>query len=149
MKTALAQDSIQLEKIQIKESRDLIDTFILKSSEILQLKKEYLFEKEDLSSEIIFRAVIPKDSVFEFYPKIKIKKGAKNTNTKLSIKCLLLDESSKAIVEPAMEIEEDNVKAGHGASIGYISDSDLYYLRSRGINKKEAIDLIIEAFIIN
>jgi Fe-S cluster assembly protein SufD len=46
-----------------------------------------------------------------------------------------------------MEILEDEVKGGHGATIGMIDENQIWYLMSRGITKKEAEKILIEAFV--
>ena len=43
---------------------------------------------------------------------------------------------------PVLEIEENEVKANHGSSIGMIDEETLFYLTSRGINEKDARDLV-------
>ena len=45
-----------------------------------------------------------------------------------------------------MEIEADDVKAGHAATIGKVDNDMLFYLQSRGIDKKEAEQLLIAGF---
>ena len=49
--------------------------------------------------------------------------------------------------KPELRIFADDVKCSHGSTIGPVDESALYYLRSRGINKKEAMKMIISSFI--
>ena len=49
--------------------------------------------------------------------------------------------------KPELEILEDDVKCKHGASFGEIDNNSIFYMQSRGIKKKDAIILLIHAFI--
>ena len=71
-----------------------------------------------------------------------IKKGAKKSVVNQSSKILLFDKESKGINNPILEIEENDVKANHGSSIGMIDEETLFYLTSRGIEEKDARNLV-------
>ena len=71
-----------------------------------------------------------------------IKKGAKKSVVNQSSKILLFDKESIGINNPILEIEENDVKANHGSSIGKIDDETMFYLCSRGLSKVEATNLI-------
>ena len=59
--------------------------------------------------------------------------------------------SSRATInsKPQLEIFADDVKCSHGCTIGQLDDEALFYLRSRGIPKKEATALLMYAFANN
>ena len=78
---------------------------------------------------------------------VRIEKEAQNTDSFLSMKILLLDKISGAIAEPELEILANKVKASHAASVGKMDDEQLFYLKSRGIEEKEAINIIINGFL--
>jgi Fe-S cluster assembly scaffold protein SufB len=78
---------------------------------------------------------------------VKIAEGASQSDSFLSMKLLLLDDKSSAVAEPELEIENNEVKASHSASVGRIDEEQLYYLETRGINKLEAENLIIKGFL--
>ncbi|KKS65252.1 MAG: FeS assembly protein sufD [candidate division WWE3 bacterium GW2011_GWB1_42_6] len=78
--------------------------------------------------------------------KIIIAKKAFQTNSYLNNKTLVIGEGTKNITRPILEIEADDVKASHGATTGRVRESDVYYLRSRGLTKKEAEEIIVEGF---
>ena len=60
---------------------------------------------------------------------------------------LLLSDDATIDTKPHLEIETDEVKASHGATIGAVDDAALFYLRSRGIPEAEARDLLTFAFV--
>ena len=72
-----------------------------------------------------------------------IEKGNKESNTHQILK-VLSDQNAKVKGEPGLFIDEFDVTASHGNSIGQIDQRSLYYLQSRGIDKKKARWMIIE-----
>ncbi len=77
---------------------------------------------------------------------IKIGKNARGTNSYLSNHILKLSEHAIANSIPALEIDNNEVKASHGATVGQVDDEQLFYLRSRGLSKEEAESLIVDGF---
>lgn len=76
---------------------------------------------------------------------IHIAKGAKNADGYFSSKVLLFDDAKGRSV-PSLEIDENELKAGHASTIGRPDEEQLFYLRSRGLSEKEAEKLIITGF---
>lgn len=93
----------------------------------------------------ILRAVFLNSSSFSNDGMIRIKKGAKNTNAYFDSKVLLFDNARGRSV-PSLEIDENEVKAGHGSTIGRPDENQVLYLRSRGISELAAERLIISGF---
>lgn len=77
---------------------------------------------------------------------IKVSPNALKTDGQMSNNTLLLGEKSEIDTKPQLEIYADDVKCGHGATVGRIDDEQLFYLRSRGIDGKAAKHMIIIAF---
>ena len=77
----------------------------------------------------------------------KIEKGMKNANAFQTLKGIILSDQAVCEVNPMLLIDEFDVKAGHGATIGKIEADQLYYLMSRGLTKKEAEKLIIHGYL--
>lgn len=69
---------------------------------------------------------------------------ATNSNTEQHLKHTMMKEGAKIFSKPNLEISNPNVTAGHGNSIGTISDEDLQYLAFRGINPQTANLLIVK-----
>lgn len=76
---------------------------------------------------------------------IRIQKGAKNTDGFFQSKILLFDDAKGRSV-PSLEIDENEVKAGHGSTIGRPDENQLSYLRSRGLTENDAEALIVSGF---
>ncbi len=78
---------------------------------------------------------------------LKVSRGA--TGVKASVKCdaLMLNEESRSDTYPTMEIAEEDVSVAHEATVGKISDDQLFYLMSRGISESDATAMIVQGFI--
>ena len=59
----------------------------------------------------------------------------------------MLNDNCSFFSKPELRIFADDVKCSHGSTIGPVDESALYYLRSRGISKNEAMKMIISSFI--
>ncbi len=78
---------------------------------------------------------------------IKIREGSDGVDDFLEMRILLLDDQSTATAKPKLEIEANQVKASHAATVGQIDPEQLFYLKSRGINQVEAEKLIVDGFL--
>lgn len=77
----------------------------------------------------------------------KIEHGASKSNAEQESRVLMLSEKARGDANPILLIDEDDVMAGHAASVGRVDPVQLYYLMSRGIKKMEAERLIIHGFL--
>ncbi|MEK4146688.1 Fe-S cluster assembly protein SufD [Robertmurraya sp. FSL W8-0741] len=77
----------------------------------------------------------------------KIEHGATKSNAEQESRVLMLSEGARGDANPILLIDEDDVTAGHAASVGRVDPLQLYYLMSRGISKMEAERLIIHGFL--
>lgn len=73
--------------------------------------------------------------------------GASKSNGVQTERVLMLSEKARGDANPILLIDEDDVMAGHAASVGRVDDVQLYYLMSRGLSRKEAERLIIHGFL--
>ena len=76
-----------------------------------------------------------------------IVKGATGSNAYQSSRMLTLSLDAKADANPMLLIDENDVMAGHGASLGRIDEEQLYYLQSRGLTRKESSRLLVHGFL--
>ncbi|WP_404454017.1 Fe-S cluster assembly protein SufD [Virgibacillus necropolis] len=77
----------------------------------------------------------------------KIEHGASKSNAEQESRVLMLSDKSRGDANPILLIDEDDVTAGHAASVGRVDPIQLYYLMSRGITQQEAERLIIHGFL--
>lgn len=131
-----------------KKLETRITSLRIKMGESKVLNNVWLFEKSGETGEILIKAVVEDGGSFEAKGMLKIAKGIKDVNVFLRYRVLLLGASSRAIVEPQLEIESNEIKAGHAASIGRVDEEQVFYLMSRGMSRKKAIELIVETFLL-
>ncbi len=116
--------------------------------------KEMKFSFETISRHIVpetkasyrIRAAMFDRSLVDYKGNLIITKPAQLTDTYLSHDTLLLSDYARAKTVPALEIEADDVKAGHAATIGKVDEELMFYLLSRGIESKEAGQMLINGF---
>ncbi|WP_223591953.1 Fe-S cluster assembly protein SufD [Neobacillus bataviensis] len=96
----------------------------------------------------ILKHGVMKDSASSIFNGIgKIEHGASKSNAEQESRVLMLSEKARGDANPILLIDEDDVTAGHAASVGRVDPIQLYYLMSRGIPKKEAERLVIHGFL--
>lgn len=98
-------------------------------------------------SDQFYRSVLDDRARAVFQGKVLVEKGAHDTDAQQLSNALLLSESAEMDTKPELEIYDDDVKCGHGATIGQLDDEALFYMRTRGIGKDEARAILIRAFV--
>jgi Fe-S cluster assembly protein SufD len=125
----------------------LLGAFFLTNTDQVKLDVNIEHAAPDTSSDTLIKSVLTDRSQGGFYGLVKINKGAKNTNTFFREDALLLSDTAKAEAIPSLEIDENEVKAGHASTVGPVDEEQLFYLESRGITRKEANQLLVKGFL--
>lgn len=100
----------------------------------------------DSQCDLIWRAIGADAGQAALHGGILIQAGADRCEAALSSKNLLLSEDAEIDAQPVLEIHADEVKAAHGATVGRLDETALFYLRSRGVPVVQARRLLIAAF---
>lgn len=140
-------DLTQNNKIEISQDSELLGIFVGKNSQQINTSLKIIHKKPYLKSLTLIKGILFNNSEFNISGDLIIKKGAYLTDAYLKIEILLLSETAKATAIPSLEITENNVKGGHGATVGQLDREQLFYLESRGLKDHEAKKLLIEGFI--
>lgn len=74
-------------------------------------------------------------------------KGAKGADAQQESRVLMLSDQARSDANPILLIDENDVTAGHAASIGQVDPEDMYYLMSRGLDKPTAERLVVRGFL--
>jgi Fe-S cluster assembly protein SufD len=98
------------------------------------------------ASREVYKGILADHARAVFNGKIIVRQDAQQTDAKQTNKALLLSEDAQINTKPQLEIFANDVKCTHGAAIGQIDDEAIFYLRARGIGKREARHLLIRAF---
>lgn len=103
--------------------------------------------KEHTSSNQYIKSVLEEESCATFQGKIHIAPNATKTSGHQLHKALYLNDNAILNCKPELEIYADDVKCSHGASCGEIDKEQLFYLTSRGIDTKTALNLLTTAHL--
>ncbi|PPB79713.1 Fe-S cluster assembly protein SufD [Albidovulum inexpectatum] len=102
---------------------------------------------ERCESRQVFKKVLKNGAVGVFQGKILVRPGAQKTDGYQISQSLLLDGDSQFLAKPELEIYADDVKCSHGSTTGAIDETALFYLRSRGVPKEDAIAMLVMSFL--
>lgn len=102
---------------------------------------------KDTTSNLINYAICKDSSVLNINSNGIIKKDCARSKINQKSKGIILDLTSAISANPLLQIDEFDVEANHGASIGAIDDEDLYYLMSRGLTKSQSEQLIVSGYM--
>jgi Fe-S cluster assembly protein SufB len=78
---------------------------------------------------------------------VRIEEGAAHSKSHVICDALILDEDSRSDTYPYIEIEEESAAVSHEASVSKVSDEQLFYLMSRGLDETQAMQMIVRGFI--
>lgn len=101
----------------------------------------------DTDGQILQRGVLSGRTTAIFNAIGEIDNGATRANAEQESRVLMLSGDARGDANPILLIDEDDVTAGHAASVGRVDDMQLYYLQSRGITRRDAEKLIIHGFL--
>jgi Fe-S cluster assembly protein SufD len=96
--------------------------------------------------DLLLHGAVKDNSRSVFTGLIKIDPTGQQTNSYLKNENLMLDDTSRTDSIPSLEIEANDVRASHGATIGKIEEEYVFYLQSRGIPRKTAVRMVVEGF---
>ena len=97
---------------------------------------------------IVQNGVAKDKAVLNFHAVGKTERGAYGANSQQQSRILTLSDECKGEADPVLLIEENDVNAGHAASIGKVDADDLYYLESRGLSEHDAQVLLTRGFLL-
>lgn len=100
------------------------------------------------TSEEVYKGVMDDDSHAVFNGKVIVHKDAQKTDANQSNRNLLLSRTCEIDSKPEMEIYADDVKCGHGSTVGQLDETQLFFLRARGLDEVSARSLLTYAFAV-
>ncbi|MCB8820642.1 Fe-S cluster assembly protein SufD [Microvirga rosea] len=95
----------------------------------------------------LFKTVIDDEATGVFQGKIIVPHHAQKTDGRMMSAALLLADGGSMNNKPELEIFADDVQCAHGATCGQLDEDLLFYLMARGLPKKEAESLLVQAFL--
>ena len=130
-------------------SVDLDGIFFASSNQIIDNKTQINHNAPSCKSSQRYKGILTDDSKASYLSKTHVDKDAQLTEAYQLSKGILLSDSSTFHSKPELKIYADDVKCSHGSTIGPIDKDLLFYLRSRGLNKKKSMALLLKSFFHN
>lgn len=101
---------------------------------------------EHTRSDLLYKGALDGHARSVYYGTIKVRPRARHTDAYQANRNLALSRTAKADTNPQLEIENNDVRCTHGATVGQVDEEQLYYLMSRGIPRDEAGRLLVFGF---
>jgi len=97
----------------------------------------------------LIKSVLENESKSVYQGKIFVNSDAQKTDGYQLSKAILLSENAEFNAKPELEIYADDVKCSHGSASGNLNQDSIFYLMSRGLNYKQAKELLINGFLLD
>ena len=123
--------------------------FSLKSKNHHEIRTNINHLIDNTKSYQLIKSVSENDSKAVYQGKIFVSPEAQKTDGYQLSKAILLSETTEFNAKPELEIYADDVKCSHGSASGSLDDNSIFYLMSRGLNYKEAKELLINGFLLD
>ncbi|MQA96511.1 MAG: Fe-S cluster assembly protein SufB [Streptosporangiales bacterium] len=99
------------------------------------------------SSSIISKSVARGGGRTSYRGLVQVQEGAEHSKSTVKCDALLIDTISRSDTYPYVDVREDDVEMGHEATVSKVSEDQLFYLMSRGMNEDEAMAMIVRGFV--
>lgn len=135
-------------KIDVNENSNLVINTIYLGINNKDIKYDLYNQKSDSVVDITNNIVCLENSDFSLDCIGTIVKGAKRSKCHQKTHCLTMESPKKARVLPILNIDENDVEASHSLSSGTLDEDILFYMNSRGLDKKHALNLVLKSYLM-
>ena len=101
----------------------------------------------ETSSTIVSKSISKDGGRTSYRGLVRVEEGATNAKSHVRCDALILDEESRSDTYPYMEINEQDARIGHEATVSKVGEDQLFYLMSRGLSETQAMSMIVNGFI--
>jgi len=99
------------------------------------------------SSSIVSKSVSRGGGRSSYRGLVQVMENAKHSKSNVLCDALLVDEISRSDTYPYVDVRCDDVEMGHEATVSKVSEEQLFYLMSRGLEEQEAMAMIVRGFV--
>jgi len=110
-----------------------------------RVQDDYIFQGLGATGKFWIEGLADDKALVQYYSEVIIKPGAQQTDSRIDMRLHLLSREAKGNLLPGLQIDANEVKAGHGASTFRLAPEDLFYLRSRGVSEKQIKSIVINS----
>jgi Fe-S cluster assembly protein SufD len=99
------------------------------------------------TSDLLFKNVYRDEAIGVYSGIIRVEKNANGTNAYQANRNLVLSDKVKCDTRPLLEIESNDLRCTHGATVGRLDENQIFYLRSRGLTESQSREILTEGFL--
>jgi Fe-S cluster assembly protein SufD len=125
---------------------EMLGIFFANGSQHFDHRTEQDHEAANCTSDLLYKGALRDESRAVYSGWVHVRPGAQKTDAMQTSRNIVLSDRAKADAIPNLEIEANDVRCGHAASVGPVEEETLFYLQSRGIPRMEAERLIVFGF---
>ena len=103
---------------------------------------------EHTTADLVTRGVVDDEARSVYEGVQDVGSGAWDTNSYQRENTLMLSDESEADASPKLIINNHDTEASHSATVGQVSETDMFYMTSRGIDERRARDMLVEGFYV-
>jgi Fe-S cluster assembly protein SufD len=94
----------------------------------------------------LHKCIVDDNAHAVFNGKVRVRRDAQKTDSRQSSRNLLLSEKARVDTKPELQIDADDVKCAHGATVGQLDMDEVFYLQSRGLSQSASRSLLTFGF---
>lgn len=143
----IAREEAIVNHIGEKTEAQVHGVYLAKEDQELSMYFDMNHEKPEGVSEQSFKGIAADSSNVIFNGSVFIAQHAQKVDSDQQNKSLIFGRKAEVNSKPELEVYADDVKATHGATIGQLNESELFYLRSRAISEDRAVSMLSKAFV--
>ena len=110
--------------------------------------EKYKFTSTGAYGRFSVQGLVTDEAVSNAVGNIMIEPGAQKTDSRLEMSGYILSEHAQATMVPSLQVQANDVKAGHAGKVSQLNDEQLFYLQSRGLTKQQARQLFVEGLFL-
>ncbi|MEM3373332.1 MAG: SufD family Fe-S cluster assembly protein [Candidatus Anstonellales archaeon] len=138
--------NINFNLIEDNSEAEIYLASLLKQNSKSEINLKVVHNKKFTKSNVNASTIVFDHARAVFNGVVKIVNGAINSDAYLKDSSLMVGNDSEVISIPSMIIEENDVKAGHAATIGTIGEEEMFYMQTRGLSEKDVYNLLIDNY---
>ncbi|MFM7719308.1 MAG: Fe-S cluster assembly protein SufD [Actinomycetota bacterium] len=127
-------------------SSEMLGVFFADDDQHFDHRTEQDHVAPNCTSDLLYKGALRDASRGVYSGWVHVRPGAQKTDAMQTSRNVILSEHAFARAIPNLEIEANDVRCGHAASVGPVEEEQLFYLQSRGIPRKEAERLVVFGF---
>lgn len=118
--------------------------FFASTQQEFKFKERHQFLRPEGYGKFLSHGFLSEKSKSQYDSMIIIDPYAQKVDSRLDLHSYVLGQRARSVMVPSLQIEANDVKAGHGATVAYLDDESMFYLRSRGLTQDQAMHLFID-----